>query len=105
MHIACSGDTPSPRAAHGMALCGQCVYVFGGRDREGRVNDLFALDTVTWEWNELASVMRGVSPVPRSFVTLTAIDDKLVSPWSPAGAAVVVGSAGLRVARVNPVAP
>ncbi|OXB64050.1 hypothetical protein ASZ78_001670 [Callipepla squamata] len=47
------GKTPSPRAAHACATVGNRGFVFGGRYRESRMNDLYYLNLDTWEWNEM----------------------------------------------------
>ena len=40
------------------------VVVYGGKDREGRLGDLFSLDTATHTWTELKPL--GNAPPPRS---------------------------------------
>ncbi|ELK03540.1 Kelch domain-containing protein 2 [Pteropus alecto] len=47
------GKVPSPRAAHACATVGNKGFVFGGRYRDARMNDLHYLNLDTWEWNEL----------------------------------------------------
>ncbi|GAB1297485.1 Kelch domain-containing protein 2 [Apodemus speciosus] len=48
-----TGKAPSPRAAHACATVGNKGFVFGGRYRDARMNDLHYLNLDTWEWNEL----------------------------------------------------
>ncbi|XP_068005248.1 kelch domain-containing protein 2 isoform X3 [Melanerpes formicivorus] len=66
-----TGKTPSPRAAHACATVGNRGYVFGGRYRESRMNDLYYLNLDTWEWNEI--ITQGICPVGRSWHSLTPI--------------------------------
>ncbi|NWQ81852.1 KLDC2 protein, partial [Columbina picui] len=65
------GKTPSPRAAHACATVGNRGFVFGGRYRESRMNDLYYLNLDTWEWNEI--ITQGPCPVGRSWHSLTPI--------------------------------
>lgn len=46
-----SGPKPSPRAAHSAAASGDKVYVFGGRFKNARMNDLHCLDLVSFRWS------------------------------------------------------
>jgi len=45
-----SGTPPGPRAAHAADISGDFVFIFGGRLRDERNNDLFALDMKKLEW-------------------------------------------------------
>ena len=47
-----NGHTPSPRAAFAGFRISSRVYVFGGRLRETRMNDLYFLDLETMIWSE-----------------------------------------------------
>ncbi|MGH0178583.1 UNVERIFIED_CONTAM: hypothetical protein FKN15_078047 [Acipenser sinensis] len=47
------GNPPAPRAAHACATVGNRGFVFGGRYRESRLNDLFSINMDTWEWTEI----------------------------------------------------
>ena len=58
------GEVPSPRAAHGAALLGGRLHVFGGRTAEGRSNDTFSLDTATLTWRRECAA--GPSPAGRA---------------------------------------
>lgn len=66
-----TGKAPSPRAAHACATVGNKGFVFGGRYRDARMNDLHYLNLDTWEWNEL--IPQGVCPVGRSWHSLTPV--------------------------------
>ncbi|MBN3298790.1 KLDC2 protein, partial [Amia calva] len=60
-----TGNPPSPRAAHTCATIGNRGYVFGGRYRESRLNDLYFINMDTWEWSEMSVPQQG--PVGRSW--------------------------------------
>uniref|UniRef100_A0A8C6WFE5 Kelch domain containing 2 n=1 Tax=Neogobius melanostomus TaxID=47308 RepID=A0A8C6WFE5_9GOBI len=64
-----TGNTPSPRAAHACATVGNRGYVFGGRYKNYRLNDLYYLDLDTWEWHEMSVPQQG--PVGRSWHSFT----------------------------------
>uniref|UniRef100_A0A3Q4I869 Kelch domain containing 2 n=1 Tax=Neolamprologus brichardi TaxID=32507 RepID=A0A3Q4I869_NEOBR len=66
-----TGDTPSPRAAHACATVGNRGYVFGGRYKNYRLNDLYYLDLDTWEWHEMSVPQQG--PVGRSWHSFTPV--------------------------------
>lgn len=66
-----TGKPPSPRAAHACATVGNKGFVFGGRYRDARMNDLHYLNLDTWEWNEL--IPQGICPVGRSWHSLTPV--------------------------------
>ncbi|XP_048830456.1 kelch domain-containing protein 2 [Brienomyrus brachyistius] len=59
------GNPPSPRAAHACATVGNRGFVFGGRYREHRLNDLYYINLDTWEWTEMSVPQQG--PVGRSW--------------------------------------
>ncbi|XP_018619609.1 kelch domain-containing protein 2 [Scleropages formosus] len=59
------GNPPSPRAAHACATVGNRGYVFGGRYREHRLNDLYYINMDTWEWSEMSVSQQG--PLGRSW--------------------------------------
>lgn len=65
------GNAPSPRAAHACAVVGNRGYVFGGRYREHRLNDLYYIDLDTWEWHEMSVPQQG--PVGRSWHSFTPV--------------------------------
>lgn len=66
-----TGNTPSPRAAHACATVGNRGYVFGGRYKNYRLNDLYYLDLDTWEWHEMSVPQQG--PVGRSWHSFTPV--------------------------------
>ncbi|GAA6213412.1 kelch domain-containing protein 1 isoform X1 [Lates japonicus] len=67
------GQAPAPRAAHAGASTGSRGYIFGGRVRETRINDIHCLDLESWTWSEIIPVSSG--PVGRSWHTLTTVSD------------------------------
>ncbi|XP_063426210.1 kelch domain-containing protein 1-like isoform X2 [Mytilus trossulus] len=68
----CKGDVPLPRAASSAARIGSDVYLFGGRHKTTRMNDLHCIDLETLTWSgELRT--EGCLPCGRSWHTLTAI--------------------------------
>jgi hypothetical protein len=44
------GDVPLPRAASAVARIDSVVFLFGGRHRTTRMNDLHCLDLLTLTW-------------------------------------------------------
>ena len=52
-----TGKCPAARAAHSGTLMGDGkFYLFGGRDSQERLNDLYTFDLETFEWTQLAVV-------------------------------------------------
>ena len=47
------GDFPCPRAAHACTQIGGMGYMFGGRFKDDRRNDLYSLDLETYKWKLL----------------------------------------------------
>ncbi|XP_045121908.1 kelch domain-containing protein 2-like isoform X1 [Portunus trituberculatus] len=45
------GVKPTPRAAHAADVCGDKVYIFGGRFKNARMNELHCLDLRNWTWS------------------------------------------------------
>ncbi|XP_064621079.1 uncharacterized protein LOC135483936 [Lineus longissimus] len=68
---------PTARAALGMCAIDDKLVVFGGRDTEGRTNDLHIFDTVSKKW-EADLKYKGRIPACRSFHTATAIGKRVV---------------------------
>lgn len=68
--------SPSPRAAHTMALIDDDLVIFGGRDSESRQNDLWKFSTATLLWEEIKST--GYRPEPRSFHAAVSVGKRLV---------------------------
>uniref|UniRef100_A0A8C7FLY8 Kelch domain containing 2 n=1 Tax=Oncorhynchus kisutch TaxID=8019 RepID=A0A8C7FLY8_ONCKI len=64
------GNAPSPRAAHACAKVGNRGYVFGGRYRDYRLNDMYYIDMDSWEWHEIVPQQ---GPVGRSWHSLTPV--------------------------------
>eukprot|EP00899_Mesostigma_viride_P017129 jgi/Mesvir1/25417/Mv14217-RA.1 len=72
-----SGAPPPPRSYHAMASVGPRVYIFGGCGKEGRLNDLFCLDTSTtpMTWTQLPySQPEGEVPVARGGSCIVAME-------------------------------
>ena len=73
------GRPPSPRAAAASAVVGDSAFVFGGRGRRGRMDDLHYLHMSSLTWTEVAScswpdpwtATSAFRPLPRSLHTLT----------------------------------
>jgi len=71
---ACTGQPPSPRAAHSVSVVGNTAYVFGGRHQDNRLNDLHCLDLVNMKWSLMvADTDASDVPVGRSWQTMTPI--------------------------------
>ena len=49
------GATPCPRAGAGAVVVDNKVFLFGGRTRRGRLNDLQCLHLDTWTWRQVES--------------------------------------------------
>ncbi|XP_067930012.1 kelch domain-containing protein 1-like [Watersipora subatra] len=57
---------PSPRCATSMVAHNSTLVIFGGRDAEGRLNDLHFFNTETRKWNKERDI-KGAVPACRSF--------------------------------------
>jgi len=68
----CHGTPPCPRAAHSSAIISDKVYIFGGRHRDIRLNDLHCLDLRTMSWSCLNLPEHSV-PSGRSWQSLSSI--------------------------------
>ncbi|TNM95315.1 hypothetical protein fugu_016398 [Takifugu bimaculatus] len=66
-----TGSRPLPRAAHACATVGNRGYVFGGRYKNYRLNDLYYIDLDTWVWHEMSVPQHG--PVGRSWHSFTPV--------------------------------
>lgn len=66
-----TGNAPCPRAAHACATVGNRGYVFGGRYKDYRLNDLYYIDLDTWQWHEMSVPQLG--PVGRSWHSFTPV--------------------------------
>ena len=47
-------NAPSPRAAHTTFVCGDAVFLFGGRLVDERLNDLHVLDMRSMQWTQVS---------------------------------------------------
>ena len=73
------GSLPSPRAGAAVCSAGQEVFIFGGRARQRRLNDLYRLDLVSLTCSlvhtdtnpELFGPASSLVPAPRSLHSLT----------------------------------
>ena len=75
----CKGPVPEPRAALTVAVAGQYAYLFGGRLRHQRLNDLYRLDMRKHAWEILQPCIpryMGTYPCGRSWHSLTVIQGK-----------------------------
>ncbi|XP_064622883.1 kelch domain-containing protein 2-like isoform X2 [Lineus longissimus] len=68
---ACSGMAPSPRAAMAVAKLDDRVVIFGGRNKEIRLNDLHYLDLDGMSWTQLTQ--NEPIPVGRTWHTFSKI--------------------------------
>jgi hypothetical protein len=60
-----SGAMPQARAAHSATLVdSHHLFIFGGESQEGRLDDVWVLDTTTMHWTE--AVTTGTPPSSRS---------------------------------------
>ncbi|CAG10413.1 unnamed protein product, partial [Tetraodon nigroviridis] len=66
-----TGNSPLPRAAHACATVGNRGYVFGGRYKNYRLNDLYYIDLDMWVWHEMSVPQHG--PVGRSWHSFTPV--------------------------------
>ena len=74
------GRPPPPRAGAAAAVVGDTAFVFGGRSRRGRMDDLHCLHLPSLTWTEVAgcswpdpwTATSSLRPLPRSLHTLTA---------------------------------
>ena len=59
-----SGQKPSPRSGHSMTYIGSNIYLFGGCNESGMLNDLYLFDVETKTWHVMPMGSRG-TPSPR----------------------------------------
>ena len=69
-----TGTLPTPRAAFAATQIAHHAYVFGGRFRDGRRNDMFRLDLDNLVWEEI--IMEKPIPRGRSWHTMTALSER-----------------------------
>ncbi|TRY54222.1 hypothetical protein DNTS_030481 [Danionella cerebrum] len=84
------GVPPSPRAAHACATIANTGFVFGGRYRDHRLNDLHCINLDSWQWSQMYGLIEsvcecvadsdlthqcgtGLGPVGRSWHSLTPV--------------------------------
>lgn len=73
----CKGTPPCPRAAHTAAKMADKVYIFGGRNKTVRMNDLHCLDLQSMTWSgSLKTLNEG--PRGRTWHSFTPISDTKV---------------------------
>ena len=73
------GRAPAPRAAAAAAVVGDAAFIFGGRGRRGRMDDLHCLHLPSLTWTEVATCSwpdpwtstSALRPLPRALHTLT----------------------------------
>ena len=74
-----TGAAPSPRGLHAASACshGSKVVVFGGAAQSGEMsNELFVLDTITWEWSEIKVDEDMDVPTPRASPCLCVLEEE-----------------------------
>ena len=54
------------------------IYVFGGANQAGNMNDVQVLDTAAGSWSTLTPSASGAAPSPRTHHTTAAVGDKLI---------------------------
>uniref|UniRef100_A0A6G1SKK6 Kelch domain-containing protein 1 n=1 Tax=Aceria tosichella TaxID=561515 RepID=A0A6G1SKK6_9ACAR len=80
------GKCPSARAAHSGALMGDKYFVFGGRDSQERLNDLYTFDMKTFEWQRIAvfsAASNNSISTDRQLITRWPIGHLLDGPGEP----------------------
>lgn len=71
-----TGTIPTSRAAHAVAPIGRQIYMFGGRNENMRMNDMYSLNMDNFEWKQLANNDPTRTLQGRSWHTLTSIDEQ-----------------------------
>jgi hypothetical protein len=67
------GEPPLARYLHASARHDDKILIFGGMGGDGRLNDLWMLDTRVWNWARMTC--SGLPPSPRNGHTLTSLED------------------------------
>lgn len=62
--LATSGDVPTGRDGHTATILDEKLYIFGGADNSGRLNDVRILDLASLRWKH-ARAAGGLNPAPR----------------------------------------
>ena len=71
----CSGDIPCPRAAFASAQIGMKGYLFGGRYKDERRNDLYMIDLHSYKWRFIEPKGK-IYPCGRSWNIMASVSDK-----------------------------
>ena len=71
----CSGDIPCPRAAFASTQVGMKGYLFGGRYRDERRNDLFMINLECYRWSVVQPKGK-ICPQARSWTVLTPVNNE-----------------------------
>ena len=71
----CSGDIPCPRAAFASTQVGMKGYLFGGRYKDERRNDLYMIDLQCYKWSVVQPRSK-TCPQARSWTVLAPVNDK-----------------------------
>lgn len=106
-------NAPSPRAAHTTFVCGDAVFLFGGRLVDERLNDLHVLDMRSMQWTQVHDAATGEAanglPSGRSWHSLTRISQTAAvlfggydSDWTPLGDCWLLDTAGCKAAIRKP---
>lgn len=66
-----TGTPPSPRAAMAHVQIEHRIFIFGGRAKEGRLNDLYELNMTSLTWSKIMMNTPYISPVGRSWHAMT----------------------------------
>lgn len=62
-----SQNLPLPRSSHSSAIFNECLFIFGGTSKEGKLlNDLWKCNLITFEWTEFPIRKTDTVPNPRS---------------------------------------
>lgn len=67
------GDIPCPRAAFAVSQIGSIGYLFGGRFKDDRRNDMFSLNFDTYEWKQIKTP--NDAPCGRSWHVMNPVSD------------------------------
>ena len=87
------GTSPSPRAGAAAAVLGDSVYIFGGRGRRGRMDDLHSLHlpSLSWRqvqpcsWPDVWAPPSTLRPAPRALHSLTALPCQALAMYGGLG--------------------
>ena len=71
--ISTTGDAPAGREGHTASILDEKLYVFGGADGFGNLNDVRALDLGTYRWSHPRS-----SGMPPKFVPVAQLSHRMI---------------------------